>query len=66
MPKMIIHSPAGSFEAAARERLAIALTDFGLECENLPKTPFLRSTVWIYFNEYQADCVFMAGKPATW
>lgn len=65
MPKMMIHSPVGTFDAGAREKLATALTDLGLECENLPKTPFVRSTVWIYFNEYEAASVFMAGKPAT-
>jgi phenylpyruvate tautomerase PptA (4-oxalocrotonate tautomerase family) len=65
MPKMMIHSPAGTFDAASREQLATALTELGLDCESLPQTPFVRSTVWIYFNEYQPDCVFMAGKPAT-
>ncbi|MBB4351054.1 tautomerase family protein [Aliirhizobium cellulosilyticum] len=65
MPKMMIHTPAGIFAALSREQLVTALTDLALECENLPKTPFVRSTVWIYFNEYPADSVYMAGKPAT-
>ena len=65
MPKMIIHAPKGTFDAEARERVAEALTDLGLKCEALPMTAFVKSTVWIYFNEYCADAVFMAGKPAT-
>jgi phenylpyruvate tautomerase PptA (4-oxalocrotonate tautomerase family) len=65
MPKMIIHSPGGTFDATSREKLATALTELGLACESLPDTAFLRSTVWIYFNEYAADAVFMGGKPAT-
>lgn len=52
MPKIMIHSPAGTFDAASREHLAAALTDLGLECESLPKTPFVRSTVWVYFNDH--------------
>ncbi|NDV87726.1 4-oxalocrotonate tautomerase [Aurantimonas aggregata] len=65
MPKMIIHAPEGTFDAVSRERLATALTVHGLACEALPDTAFVRSTVWVYFNDYPADAVFMGGKPAT-
>ena len=65
MPKMLVHAPRGVLDADARTHIATALTDLGLDCESLPKTDFVRSTVWIYFNEYAADAVFMAGRPAT-
>ena len=64
MPKLIIHSPAGTFDAADRQRIAGALTVLGLECEALPSSPMVRSTVWTYFAEYAADAVFMADEPA--
>ena len=65
MPKMIIHAPAGTFDPAACQRIAAALTDLGLACEQLPASPFVRSTVWTYFNHYSTDAVFMGGEPAT-
>ena len=64
MPKLIIHSPAGTFDAADRRRIAGALTALGLDCEALPSSPMMRSTVWIYFAEYAADAVFMGDEPA--
>lgn len=65
MPKIIIHAPDAAFDAAARQAIAAELTEFALDCEALPKSPFLRSTVWTYFNEYGTDHVFMGGEPAT-
>ena len=65
MPKIIIHSPAATFDAAGREGVARELTDFALDCERLPKSPFVKSTVWLYFNEYQGDAVFMGHEPAS-
>ena len=64
MPKLIIHSPAGTFDAADRQRVAGALTALGLNCEGLPFSPMVRSTVWTYFAEYAADAVFMGDQPA--
>jgi hypothetical protein len=55
MPKLIIHSPAGTFDAADRQRVAGALTALGLDCEALPPSPMVRSTVWTYFADYVAD-----------
>lgn len=63
-PKLIIHSPAGTFDAADRQRVAGALTTLGLDCERLPPSPMVRSTVWTYFAESQPDAVFMGGEPA--
>jgi phenylpyruvate tautomerase PptA (4-oxalocrotonate tautomerase family) len=64
MPKMIIHAPAGTFDASDRQRVAGALTELGLDCEALPCSPMVRSTVWTYFSEYAADAVFMGDAPA--
>ena len=64
MPKLIIHSPAGTFDATDRRRIAGALTTLGLDCEALSHSPMVRSTVWTYFADYAADAVFMADEPA--
>jgi phenylpyruvate tautomerase PptA (4-oxalocrotonate tautomerase family) len=64
MPKLIIHSPAGTFDAADRQRVAAALMALGLNCEALPPSPMVRSTVWTYFAEYAAGAVFMGDEPA--
>ena len=64
MPKLIIHSPAGTFDAPNRQRVAGALTTLGLDCEALPFSPMVRSTVWTYFADYAAEAVFMGDEPA--
>ena len=64
MPKLIIHTPAGTFNADARQRVAGALTVLGLDCERLPSSPRVRSTVWTYFADYAADTLFMSDEPA--
>jgi phenylpyruvate tautomerase PptA (4-oxalocrotonate tautomerase family) len=65
MPKIIVHSPVGTFDAAQRHSVAAELTDFAIECEALPASPFVKSTVWTYFNEYAADAVYMGASPAS-
>jgi len=65
MPKIFIHSPEGTFDVGQRQRVAQELTDFALACEALPASPFVKSTVWTYFNEYAANDVFMGHVPAT-
>lgn len=64
MPKIIIHAAEGIFDADARAAVAAELTDFALDCEALPKSPFVRSTVWTYFNACPADAVFMGAELA--
>lgn len=64
MPKLIIHSPAGTFDPTDRQRVAGALTALGLNCEGLPSSPMVRSTVWTYFADYAVDAVFMGEEPA--
>ncbi len=65
MPKIIVHAPEGAFDVSARQQIAAALTELGLSCERLPKSPFVKSTVWTYFNAYAADALFMGGEVAT-
>ena len=65
MPKMIVHAPAGTFDASARRQVATALTELGLACEALPPSPLMKSSVWTYFNDYPIDAVFMGAEPAT-
>ncbi len=65
MPKIIIHAPHATFDAKSKCNLAKALTDFALECEKLPHATLLKSSVWIFFNEYPAGSVFMGADPAS-
>ncbi len=65
MPKIIIHAPTAAFDAKARHAIAAELTDLALDCEALPKSPFVKSTVWTYFNAYDDDAIFMGGTVAT-
>jgi phenylpyruvate tautomerase PptA (4-oxalocrotonate tautomerase family) len=62
MPKMFVHAPEGTFDLDARTRVASELTELGLRCEAIPATAFVRSTVWIYFNEYSSGMVFSGGN----
>ena len=64
MPKIIIHAPEGAFNAEARAAVAAELTDFALDCEALPRSPFVKSTVWTYFNACPIDAVFMGEDQA--
>ncbi|MFP3392003.1 tautomerase family protein [Brevibacillus sp. SIMBA_040] len=65
MPKIIVHAPEAAFDLKARRAIVGELTDFALECETLPKSPFIKSTVWTYFNLYDRDTVFMGEEEAT-
>lgn len=64
MPKMFIHSPAGTFPMEAREKIATRLSDLGLACERLADTPQVRAGIWVYFVEHEPGTVFRAGRPA--
>jgi phenylpyruvate tautomerase PptA (4-oxalocrotonate tautomerase family) len=61
MPKIYLNCPVETFTATAKDDLAAELTTLALEVENLPNTPFVRSTVWIYINEYPAANVYHGG-----
>lgn len=64
MPLIYVNCPQGTFSAAAKDALAEELTTLSLVIEKLPDTPFVRSTVWIYFHEYPAANVYHGGKSA--
>lgn len=65
MPKIFIHASQGTFDPAARQAVASALTNLSLECERLPKSPLVTSSVWTYFNDYPAEAVFVGNAPAS-
>lgn len=65
MPKIIVHAPAKALDVSARQAIAAELTNFALDCERLPPSPSVKSTVWTYFNIYDGDAVFMGAVPAT-
>ena len=63
MPKIYINYPTGAFSKEALDSLAADITTTGLECEKLSDTPFVRSNIWVYANEYAAEKVYHGGKP---
>ena len=63
MPKVFINYPNGTFSEQALGELAEEITTTGLECEKLPDTPYVRSNIWVYAQEYAADRVYHGGKP---
>jgi phenylpyruvate tautomerase PptA (4-oxalocrotonate tautomerase family) len=62
MPKVFISYPQGAFFEHALAALAEEITTTGLECEKLQDTPYVRSNIWIYANEYCAERVFHGGR----
>ena len=64
MPKIIVHAPQDALGAPARRAIVEELTGFALDCEKLPRSPFMQSTVWTYFNTYAPDAVYMGESPA--
>ena len=63
MPLIYLNYPVNTLSLEARDKLAEELTIIGLDCENLPATPFIRSTVWLYFNEFPSSHVYHNGRP---
>ena len=63
MPLIHISAPAGTFSDPDRDRLADNLTTITLTHGGLPLTPFVRSTVWIYFHEFASTHVYHGGQP---
>ena len=61
MPLIYLNCPANTFTNEAKSELANEITTIALKIEGLPNTPFVRSTVWIYINEYPAANVFHGG-----
>jgi phenylpyruvate tautomerase PptA (4-oxalocrotonate tautomerase family) len=63
MPKIFISYPKGTFSEHALDALVEEITTTGLECEKLPDTPYVRSNIWVYANEYASERVYHGGKP---
>jgi len=61
MPLIYLNYPSGTFLPETRDELAGEITTVSLAVEGLPDTPFVRSTCWIYFNEYPASHVYHGG-----
>jgi phenylpyruvate tautomerase PptA (4-oxalocrotonate tautomerase family) len=64
MPLIYVNAPAGTFSNEARDALAEELTSIGMGAEQIPQTPFARSTTWIYFRELDAAHVYHGGATA--
>ena len=45
MPKMFVQVPHGLFDRQARGRVAAALTELGMRCEQLSDTPAVKGGV---------------------
>jgi phenylpyruvate tautomerase PptA (4-oxalocrotonate tautomerase family) len=58
---MFVHAPRGVFTTEARACVAAELTDLGMACERLADTPAIRSGVWVFFTDHEADAVFSGG-----
>ena len=63
MPLIQIHYPTGTFEPEALDTLAAQISKDGGDLEKLADDPFVRSTTWVYANEYDAAKVYHGGKP---
>lgn len=63
MPLMYLHCPTETFSTAAKNELASEQTTLALRVEGLPDTPFVRSTCWIYIQEYATASVYHGGTP---
>jgi phenylpyruvate tautomerase PptA (4-oxalocrotonate tautomerase family) len=61
MPLIYLNCPVGTFSIDAKKNMAEELTTAALEIENLPNSAFVRSTVWIYINEYPSENVYHGG-----
>ena len=63
MPLIQIHYPQGAFTPQALDTLAQQVSKDGGDLEKLADDPFVRSTTWVYANEYDPARVYHGGKP---
>ena len=63
MPLIQIHYPQGAFTPQALDALAEQVSKDGGDLEKLADDPFVRSTTWVYANEYDPARVYHGGKP---
>ena len=62
MPLIYFNCPEGTFNQQVKTKMASELTEIALDIEKLPKTDFVKSTCWIYFNEYSKKNVYHGGS----
>lgn len=62
MPLIYLNCPVDTFSQIAKDTLATELTTISLKVEGLANTAFVRSTVWIYINEYPAENIYHGGS----
>ena len=62
MPKIFMKYPQGTFPADSLDLLAEEVTTRALAFEKLPDTPYVRSNIWIYANEYASERVYHGGR----
>ena len=63
MPLIFINSPEGTFTPAALDTLAAQISKDGGDLEGLAHDAFVRSTTWVYAQEYDPTKVYHGGKP---
>lgn len=63
MPLIQIHYPEGAFTPEALDTLAQTVSKDGGDLEKLADDPFVRSTTWVYAQEYDPAKVYHGGKP---
>lgn len=62
MPLIYLNCPQDTFDQPDKNKLADELTTIALQIEQLPNTPFVRSTCWIFFNEIKANNIYKGGE----
>lgn len=62
MPLIYLNCPKYAFDQFNKNKLADELTTIALQIEQLPNTPFVRSTCWIFFNEIKANNIYKGGE----
>lgn len=62
MPLTYVNYPEGAFTQEAIDKLGEQITQIGQDAEKLTKTPYVRSTQFIYFRPYPKGLVFHGGK----
>jgi phenylpyruvate tautomerase PptA (4-oxalocrotonate tautomerase family) len=62
MPKIFMKYPRATFPDNSLDLLAEEITTHALVFEKLPDTPYVRSNIWIYADEYAPEKVYHGGK----
>jgi phenylpyruvate tautomerase PptA (4-oxalocrotonate tautomerase family) len=62
MPLIYVNYPTGTFAQEALDGLAEQMTNDVIELEKLARTPYVKSTTWVYCREYPRMHVYHGGK----